>query len=119
MKLIWLICGLISLVLGFIGIAVPLLPTVPFILLAAFCFARSSESLHNWLIAHPTFGPAIQDWRESGSISMRGKLWATGSICAVLLLSVILQLKLKIILIQVVTLSCVMFFIWTRPSAKR
>lgn len=69
----YLAIGLLSLLLGGIGLFVPLLPTVPFVILAAFCFARSSPRLEAWLVTHPTFGPHIQAWRRNGAISRRGK----------------------------------------------
>ena len=73
MRVIWLIFGLIVLGLGCLGVVLPLLPTVPFILLAAFCFAKSSNKLHNWLLTHRLFGKMIQDWRQSGAISTSAK----------------------------------------------
>ena len=60
-RLTWLIVGLLALALGAIGIALPLLPTTPFILLAAFAFAQSSEKLHQWLLDHNVFGPLIDN----------------------------------------------------------
>lgn len=60
---LYLCVGLLSLILGIIGIIVPVLPTVPFILLAAFCFARSSDKLHQWLMTHPWFSEAINNWQ--------------------------------------------------------
>ena len=69
----YLIVGLLSLLLGAIGLFAPLLPTVPFIILAAFCFARSSPRLEQWLIAHKQFGPHILAWRSRGAISRAGK----------------------------------------------
>lgn len=116
MRVLWLMGGATSLALGVAGIALPLLPTVPFLLLAAFCFARSSERLHDWLVSHPTFGPPIDDWRRSGAISRRGKWAATVSIAAAFLLSLALGVGAKILLIQAVTLGCVLLFIWTRPA---
>ncbi|MDB5698320.1 MAG: hypothetical protein JWN69_1124 [Alphaproteobacteria bacterium] len=65
--------GVISLVLGTAGVFLPLLPTVPFVLLAAFCFARSSPRLEGWLLQHRHFGPHIHSWRESRAISRSGK----------------------------------------------
>lgn len=57
--------GILSLLLGILGAFLPLLPTVPLILLAGFCFARSSSRLHDWLLAHTTFGRIIRNY-ESG-----------------------------------------------------
>ncbi|NKF52403.1 DUF454 domain-containing protein [Shewanella sp. WXL01] len=64
----FLVIGLISLGLGLLGIAVPLLPTVPFILLSAYCFARSSERLHNWLMTHPWFAEALNSWQQQRAL---------------------------------------------------
>jgi len=115
MRLVWLSLGLLA--LGLIGIALPLLPTVPFVLLAAFCFARSSERLHAWLLEHPTFGPPIEDWRRSGAISRRGKVAGSIGIAAAFGLSLALGVAAKLLLIQVLVLSAVALFIWTRPAA--
>lgn len=68
--------GIISLVLGVIGAFLPLLPTVPFILLAAFCFAQSSQRLHTWLINHRVFGPIIRDFEAGNGIPRRVKVRA-------------------------------------------
>ena len=65
--------GLLALGLGIAGIFLPLLPTVPFVLLAAFCFARSNKRWERRLLDHRLFGPHIQAWRSSGAISRRGK----------------------------------------------
>ncbi|WP_306114154.1 MULTISPECIES: YbaN family protein [unclassified Roseovarius] len=116
MRLFWAILGVLSLGLGVIGIALPLLPTVPFILLAAFCFARSSERLHAWLMAHRRFGPMIDDWNERGAISLPVKRLSTLSILAVFAISVFMGLRPMILGIQAITLGCVALFIWTRPS---
>ena len=116
MRLVWVTIGIISLALGVIGVVLPLLPTVPFMLLAAFCFARSSERLHNWLVSHPHFGPAIEDWNARGAIHPRAKRIATVSIVAVFALSWILGVKTLVIGIQAVVLSCVLIFIWSRPN---
>lgn len=116
MQFIWAALGLICVALAVIGIVLPLLPTVPFLLLAAFFFARSSSRLHNWLLSHPVFGPFIDDWNNSGAIRPRAKRLATLSIGAVLGLSLLLSVPVFVIIIQIVTLSAVLTFIWTRPS---
>lgn len=65
---LFLIVGLTALTLGLLGIVLPLLPTVPFILLAACCFARSSERLYHWLMTHPWFADALTQWQQQGAI---------------------------------------------------
>src|SRR6056297_2786905 len=99
-----------------LGVVLPLLPTVPFMLLAAFCFARSSERLHNWLLSHPKFGPSITDWQERGAINPRVKRMSTIAIAVVFGLSLILGVTTTVLVIQAVVLSCVLLFIWTRPD---
>lgn len=116
MKIIWASCGLLSLCLGIIGILLPLLPTVPFLLLAAFCFARSSPALHKWLIEHPTLGPPIMDWQATGSIRRSAKWMATGSILTVFLVSVLIGLRIQLLVVQAGVLACVLLFIWSRPE---
>jgi uncharacterized membrane protein YbaN (DUF454 family) len=73
MRLVFVVLGLFSLAIGFAGVFLPLLPTVPFVILAAFCFARGSSRLERWLLEHRTFGPHIHSWRSEGAISRGGK----------------------------------------------
>lgn len=116
MRLLWLALGLLSVAAAMIGVVLPLVPTVPFLLLATFCFARSSERLHHWLVTHKRFGPAILDWNERGAIRPTAKRLATVSILAVFALSLVMQLRPMILIIQAVTLGAVLMFIWTRPN---
>jgi uncharacterized membrane protein YbaN (DUF454 family) len=118
MQTILKILGFIFLALGVIGIVLPLLPTTPFLLLGAFCFARSCEKLHDWLLRHPYFGSAIIDWRENGNISKRNKTYAIVTILITFLLSVIFKVPLVVILIQMTVLSIVSLFILTRPQGN-
>lgn len=116
MRYLWASLGLICVALGVIGIVLPLLPTVPFLLLAAFFFARSSSRLHHWLITHKTFGPLIQDWQSSGAIRPAAKKAATASVAAIFAISIFLKVPSFVLVIQAVTLTAVMIFIWTRPN---
>ncbi len=68
--------GTLCVVLGIIGIFLPLLPTTPFMLLAAACFARSSQRFHDWLLANRSFGPLIREWQRHRSIPYRTKVTA-------------------------------------------
>ncbi len=116
MRVVWVFLGLVSVGLGVLGVALPLVPTVPFMLLAAFCFARSSERLHNWLLSHPRFGPAIDDWNTRGAINPRVKRLSTLSVAAVFGLSLVMGLRPTILVIQAVVLGCVLLFVWSRPN---
>ncbi|NND69753.1 MAG: YbaN family protein [Halioglobus sp.] len=70
--------GLLFLLLGCAGLVLPVVPTTPFILLAAFCFARSSEAWHQRLLASELFGPIIANWEQRRCIARRTKLVAVG-----------------------------------------
>lgn len=61
----WTLLGVLFLVLGAIGVVLPLLPTTPFVLLAAWCFAKSSPRLHAWLHGSALFGPVLRNWEEN------------------------------------------------------
>lgn len=117
MRFIWFISGGFVLLLAVIGIFLPLLPTVPFLLLAAFCFAKSSERAHQWLINHKSLGPPIKDWQESGAIQLSAKRMATVFIVLAFSISLILGVSPMILGIQAAVLGCVLVFIWSRPNA--
>lgn len=72
----FLTLGYLFVGLGFVGAFLPVLPTVPFLILAVACFARSSPRLETWLMSHPRFGPALVRWRERGAIPRRTKIVA-------------------------------------------
>lgn len=76
LRLFLLGSGLLAVGLGSVGIFVPLLPTVPFLLLAAACFARSSERFHSWLLEHPHLGPVLHGYLDGQGISLRAKVSA-------------------------------------------
>ena len=71
--------GLLCVALGVIGAFLPVMPTVPFLLLALWAFARSSDRLHAWLLNHPRFGQPLRNWQEHGAIPARAKLLSVGS----------------------------------------
>jgi len=114
-RLTWLVVGLLALALGAIGIAVPLLPTTPLILLAAFAFARSSNRLHEWLITHDVFGTLIDNWQRHGAISRRAKIASVVSMIALLVISLAMAAPTVVIVVQLVVLGAVALFILTRP----
>lgn len=115
-RLFWCIAGLISLVLGIIGIFLPLLPTTPFVLLSALCFSRGSQRLHDWLLTHPRLGPPILEWQEHGAISNKAKWLAAVAMLLAFVIAWLGGAPKTALIIQVAVLLCVALFIFTRPS---
>jgi uncharacterized membrane protein YbaN (DUF454 family) len=80
LRWILICCGWVSIMAGVIGIFLPLVPTVPFLLLAAVCFGKSSQRFHAWLLDHNHLGPLIRDYLHGGSIPLRAKRLAIGMV---------------------------------------
>lgn len=70
------VLGFLLIGLGFLGAFLPLLPTTPFIIVAAGCFAKSSPKWHQWLMNNPTFGPLLQKWHDQRCIPKKSKIIA-------------------------------------------
>ncbi len=116
-RILWLAGGHLSLALAVIGTALPIMPTVPFLLLAAFCFSRSSERLHQWLMTHPTFGGPLRDWNERGAISRNVKIIATVAMASGVGMAALIGLPTMALAAQATAMSAVALFIWSRPDA--
>lgn len=115
-RIAYLSLGLLSVALGTIGIFLPLLPTVPLMIFAAFCFARSSPSLERRIVEHPTFNPHITAWRQSGAISRKGKAAALIAFGASALLGVLL-LHFPLLLLPIAAAVIGGAWILSRPTA--
>ncbi len=116
-KTVFFSIGLLALILGIAGIFLPLLPTTPFLLLAAICFGKSSKRFHNWLLNHPVLSPPIHDWTERRVIRLGPKIMATLMLSgsgAFLFFSERVPLvgKLSFALFAIL----VLLFLWTRKS---
>ena len=114
-RLFFFLAGWLSLGLGTLGIFLPLLPTVPFAILAAFCFARSSPRLEHWLVMHPRFGHHIRDWRAQGAISRKGKRAALIAFAVSALVS-LFTLSWPWILFPLGAMAGGATFVFTRPE---
>ena len=117
---LYVILGYIALAFGIIGIPLPILPTVPFVLLSAYFFSKGSPRLHYWLVSHPYLGKMILDWEKNGVISSRAKLLSTTMM--VLLFSItLIFVKVSLVIKSIVLLIgvSVLIFIWTRPSERK
>ncbi len=101
--------GSVSLALGVIGIVLPLLPTTPFVLLAASCYLRSSERLARWLLEHPRLGPPILAYRAGRGISRRAKVIAMVTLWGSITLSALYLRRLWLALLLGVIASAVSY----------
>jgi hypothetical protein len=101
-RVLFIVLGTGFLAIGAIGIALPGLPTTPFLLLAAATYARSSPRLHRWLLDHPTLGPHIRRFQQHRSVALNVKIWTLMLAWAVLgamALFVVDQLWLRLLLL--------------------
>ena len=116
-KLLWRVLALVCLALAVIGAFLPILPTVPFLIAAAWAGGRGWPALENWLLDHPHFGPHIRNWRQAGAVPRRAK-WAAlsmMSVSAVLLLFVpAVPVAVKATVLLVMALAGL--WLWRRPE---
>lgn len=115
-RIFWLILGGLAVALGAVGLVLPVLPTVPFLLLATFAFARSSQRLHGWIMRHPLYGPPIRDWQHRGSIARRVKVIACLSMAGGFAIAVLLNLPPLVLAAQAAVLLAVASYLVTRPE---
>lgn len=115
MRLLWWLIGILAIVLAFAGTVLPIMPTVPFLIVAAFAFNRSSPRFHNMLMTHPVFGPQIRDWQEHRAIDPRVKVIVCVSMAVGLCISWFI-LPHAYWVAQVAILSAVAVFIVTRAN---
>ena len=114
----WLLtaAGLVSTALGVAGIFLPLLPTVPMLLLAAACFARGSERFHGWLLGHPRLGPMISGYLEGQGIPLRAKITAIALIWISIPVSVLFFIPLLWVRVFLVAVGmCVSIYLLRLP----
>jgi hypothetical protein len=119
MKYVWIGLGWLFVILGVVGIVLPLLPTTPFLLVAAICFSRGSQRMHDWLINHPTLGPPIVNWQTNRTITRKIKVVALFSMAGLFGISLLLGINEKVLLLQGSVLSVVGVFLWRQKEPER
>lgn len=119
LRIFWRLLALLSLALGLIGIVVPGLPTVPFVLLSAFAAGKGWPSFERWLLQHPRLGPPVLAWRQHGVVPRRAKWLAT---CMMTLSVLLLWHSAATLWLQwavSVLLLGVAIWLWQRPEQNR
>ena len=114
----WWLLAYASLGVGVVGIVVPGLPTVPFVLLAAFAAARGSTRLHHRLLAHRQFGPMIRDWQAQGAVSRRSKWLATTMMAACAVILFLTAPKAWMAATGTAIMAAVAAWLWRRPEPR-
>lgn len=116
-QLLWRALAIACLVLAAFGVVLPVLPTVPFLLVAAWAGGRGWPRLETWLMAHPRYGASIRLWRERGAVPRRAKWAATLMMTAS---GVLLWLSPAAFWVRVAApavMACVAAWLWLRPEA--
>jgi uncharacterized membrane protein YbaN (DUF454 family) len=113
---LWRVLAVACLALGFIGIVVPGLPTVPFVLVAAWAGSKGWPQLEAWLLAHPRHGPAIRRWREQGAVPRRAKWLATITMSISTLILALSSAPLALKWIVPAVMAMVAIWLWRRPE---
>ena len=111
--------GITATGLAVLGVVLPLLPTTPFLLVAAWAFARSSPRLEAWLLGHARFGPLVADWRAEGAVGRRARRVAVAVMAATWGLGLVFGLSGRILALQGAVFVPRSGFLWTRPLPTR
>ncbi|MFN8937268.1 MAG: YbaN family protein [Pseudomonadota bacterium] len=114
--LLWRLRAATSLLLGLVGVFVPGLPTVPFLLLAAWAGGKGWPALEAWLLAHPRHGPAIRRGRDHRAVPRRAKWLASATMLASAALIGLSSAPAWLKLGMVLLLACVATWRWRRPE---
>ena len=119
LRWVYTAAGLASIGLAIIGTVLPVVPTVPLVLLAGFFFSRSSERFDRWLVEHAVFGPIITDWRAGLGFTVRAKIVAVVAIVASFGLTLLIAVGSTAGRIGMILLAVsVIFYIVSRPTKR-
>lgn len=115
--LLWRTLALCCVALGAVGVVVPGLPTVPFLLLAAWAAGQGWPALERWLLEHPRYGPTVRHWRERGAVPRRAKWLSSVMMGASAVLMWALGVRPWVLALAVLTMAAVALWMWRRPES--
>lgn len=115
-RLLWRALALLSVALGLVGVVVPGLPTVPFMLLAAWAGGKGWPALEQWLLQHPSYGPTIRRWRDHGAVPRRAKWMASAMMLASSTVLWLSPAPLAVKIAAPATMAAVAIWLWRRPE---
>ena len=113
-KVFFVALGCLSLALGVVGIVLPILPTVPFFLLTAFCFAKSSERLHSWFLGTTMYKKYIGSYMERKGMTIRAKLTLIGTVTALMAVGFMMMSRVPVgrIIMGIVWVGHIVYFVF-------
>ena len=116
-KFLWKILGFLSLGMAYIGVITPGLPYSPFVVFAAYCFAKSSPRMHAWIMNHKTFGPFITNWNQKRVFPLKLKFFMLASMSVSLLIMFFTGVKLIGIISTAIFMGLVAIWAWRFPGS--
>jgi hypothetical protein len=112
----WMCLGFISLGMAYLGVILPGLPYSPFVVFAAYCFAKSSPRLHNWIMTHRIFGPFLNNWNTKRVYPLKLKFFMLASMSTSLVLMYTGGVPTRGIIYTAIFMACVAIWAWRYPS---
>ncbi len=115
--LLWRVGAVLALAVGIAGVVLPVLPTVPFLIVAAWAAGKGWPALERWMLNHAVYGPHIRRWRERGAVPRRAKVLATSMMLAS---AIALQLTALALWLKVgapALMAVVAVWLWRRPES--
>lgn len=117
-KALWFSAGIFFLGLAFVGVVVPGIPWSTPTVVAAYCFARSSERMHNWIYNHPRFGPFLQGWNEKRIFPLRLKFFMLATMSTTLLITWFATGNLNAVVWSGAFMALVAIWAWRYPDSE-